>query len=463
MTCRREPRAERSRPSIVMNRREVLRAAALTAVGVATFPLVAGCGANTGEVGAVGELGKSGGLVTSPAARLAADRAARRPGARVVQSFGTDLFRALATKAADDGNVVCSPYSVAVALAMTRNGARTGTAEEIDRVLHASSAAELNAGLNAVTGHIDSLAHERRRPDGSVARVTVEEANSLWGQQGVRWERAFLDALAQSFGTGIRQVDYIRDAESARGAINGWTSDRTHARIPELIPPRLLDGDTRLVLVNAIYLKAPWAVPFLEGATQRQPFTRPDGSTVSVPMMLFDDHTRLAYARGAGWQAVDLPYDGDGLAMAVIVPDAGRLDEVVRGFDGDFWRGLLAGLRPTSVALRMPRWTFRTQADLKDVLAGLGMPTAFTGAADFSAMTHDDNLQIAAVVHEAFVAVDEDGTEAAAATAVVAMAVSIVMSTVTLTVDRPFLFVLHDTETGTPLFIGRVGDPTAVP
>jgi serine protease inhibitor len=443
-----EPRDAPVRHSSVMTRRAVLRAAA----GVGAFPLVTGSGAQRGGAGA------ASGLVMSPTARRAADPAALQHGARVAQSFGTDLFRSIA---ADDGNVVCSPYSVAVALAMTRNGARGSTAEEMDRVLHAASADELNAGLNALTRHVESLAHDRARPDGSNAAVTLDSANSLWGQQGMRWEQPFLDALAQSYGTGLRPVDYGRDVEIARRAINEWTSDQTHARIRELLVPGILDSDTRLVLVNAIYLKAPWATPFSKGMTQDASFTCADGWTVRAPMMRLDSHTRVAYTSGAGWRAVDLPYDGGGLAMAVVVPDAGRLEDVVRGFDGDLWRGLLTGLQPTSVALRMPRWTFRTHARLDDLLAKLGMPTAFTPAADFTALTHDDHLWIGAVVHEAFVAVGEEGTEAAAATAVGAIAMSGVMTTVTLTVDRPFLFVLHDTETGTPLFIGRVSDPTA--
>jgi serine protease inhibitor len=399
-----------------------------------------------------------GSIALSRVTRRAADRAARQPGARVVQSFGTDLFRALAK---EDGNLACSPYSVAVALGMTRNGARGETAKEMDRVLHASSSADLNAGLNSLSQHIESLAHERKRPDGSVAKVTVDAANSLWGQHGVTWEHPFLDALAESFGTGMREVDYMHDHEAARKAINAWTSDQTHAKIPALIPSGMLDVTTRLVLVNAIYLKAPWAVPFEKSATQDRPFTRADGSTVDVAMMSYDSASSLAYARGPGWQAVDLVYDGAGLAMVVVVPDAGHLDDITTGFDADFLRSVLAGLQSTGVGLRLPRWTFRTQVLLNEVLGELGMPTAFTDGADFSGMTHDMGLAIQAVVHEAFIAVDEQGTEAAAATAVAMRESSAMRDMVELTVDRPFLFVLHDLATGTPLFIGRVSDPTA--
>jgi serine protease inhibitor len=425
-----------------MSRREVLRAAALTAAGGAALPVLSACGSRSTP-----KAGTGASIAISSISRKAADRAALQPGARVVQSFGTDLLRAMAT---GDGNVACSPYSVSVALAMTRNGARGATASEMDHVLHASSAAELNAGLNALTAHLDGL-----------KKVTLDTANSLWGQRGVRWQRPFLDALAQSYGTGMRQVDYERATEGARRSINGWTSDQTHDRIPQLIPAGILDQTTRLVLVNAIYLKAPWAAPFLPGVTERAAFTKADGTRVSVAMMRADTDERLAYARGAGWQAVDLPYAGGGLAMAVVVPDAGSLASVVAGFDGEFWRGLLTGLEHASVALRLPRWKFRTQILLNDLLAGLGMPTAFSDRADFSGMAVTDALAIGAVVHEAFVAVDEKGTEAAAATAVEMRTTGAMQPDVDLTVDRPFLFVLHDTATGTPLFIGQVADPSA--
>jgi serine protease inhibitor len=438
----------------VLTRRELLRVAALTAASVGAFPLVTGCGDQRGEAGSASR------IALSPAARLAADPAARQTGARAVQSFGTDLFRELATR---DGNVACSPYSVAVALGMTRNGARGGTADEMDHVLHIASADELNSGLNSLTRHIESIAHKRTRPDGSDASLTIDSANSLWGQRRYRWKQPFLDALAESYGTGMRQVEFGSETESARQAINTWTSDQTHARIPELLQPGILDADTRIVLVNAIYLKAPWATPFMKGVTEDAAFTCADGSTVQAPLMYFDNHTQLPYTSGAGWQAVDLAYDGGGLAMAVIVPDAGQVDDVVRSLDGELWRTVLTGMSPTGVALRLPRWTFRTQVLLNGALSDLGMPTAFGGRADFSGMTRDEVLEISAVVHEAFIAVDEQGTEAAAATAVGMRQSSAVLRTVVLTVDRPFLFVLHDTETGTPLFIGRVSDPTAAP
>jgi serpin B len=221
----------------------------------------------------------------------------------------------------------------------------------------------------------------------------------------------------------------------------------------------VLDAMTRLVLTNAIYLKAPWLYPFDEGGTADAPFVRLDGSRVQAPFMHLGGF--LHFASGDGWQAVSLPYLDAKLEMVILVPDTGRfaatessldrglLEEVGRSFEGE------------RVDLRMPRWEFRTQAGLNQALGELGMPTAFSDAADFSAISSAEPLQISAVLHEAFISVDEKGTEAAAATAMVVMATGApVDPPVRLTVDRPFLFWIADKPTGAILFLGRVVDPT---
>lgn len=396
------------------------------------------------------------GIAMSRLTRTTADSAAVPAAVAVLHGFGADLYRRLADR---PGNVVCSPYSVAVALAMTRNGARGGTAAEMERVLHAPPPAELNSALNALAQHLDSRAGERKRGDGSTGRVSLATANSLWGQQGIVWEARFLDALAQNYGAGMRVVDYAGAAENARQAINTWTSERTAGRIPQIVPGGALGPLTRLVLVNAVYLKAPWEQPFRRAQTQQADFTRADGSRVKVPMM-----RRLLrparHASGPGWQAVDLRYAGSQLAMAVVVPDQGTMPAVQRGLDGAALGRLLAGFRPAAVALALPRWTFRTRAGLGELLGSLGMPTAFTDRADFAGMTTQTHVLISAVLHESFIAVDEEGTEAAAATAVMVGTTSAPAAPMQLTVDRPFLFVIHDVATATPLFIGRVDDPT---
>src|SRR5262249_14729661 len=192
----------------------------------------------------------------------AADSAALPAAVGAVQAFTADLYRGLASTAASTGNVVCSPYSVAVALVMARNGARTATASEMDAVLHAPPMDRWNAGLNTLQLHLEDRAGPRKRQDGSTATISLDVANSLWAQRDVAWEAAFLDALARDYGSGVHLVDYRADAEAARTRINAWTSTRTHGRIPKLIPAGVLDDLTRLVLVNAIYLKAPWEEPF---------------------------------------------------------------------------------------------------------------------------------------------------------------------------------------------------------
>lgn len=373
-----------------------------------------------------------------------------------MQAFGTDLYRSLAL---EPGNLVCSPYSVAVALAMTRNGARGRTATEMDSVLHAPAVDRLNSGVNALQQHLDSRAGRQDRADGTSATISFDVANSLWGQHDLEWSVGFLDALARDYGAGMRLVDYSADAEAARRQINAWTGAQTHDRIPELVPPGVLDYLTRLVLVNAIYLKAPWEEPFPTAVTTPGTFTRADHSSVTTPMM-HGDLRAAGYSSGPGWQAVDLPYAGSQVAMAIVVPDTDGVAALERNLNGAALNKLLTGFASTALILDLPRWTFRTQTSVKDQLKGLGMPTAFTDRADFGGMTTQAQLMIKDVLHEAFIAVDEAGTEAAAATAVVVQESSAPAAPVTVTVDRPFLFVVHDVETATPLFLGRVNDPT---
>ena len=394
--------------------------------------------------------------------RVEVDGSAAVPATDAVLAFTADLHRALAARGAAAGNLVSSPYSVVAALAMARAGARGRTAEELDAVLHAPSPApeRLASGLNALDRLLTSRAGAVERPGLPDAEISLDVANSLWGQRGTGWEAAFLDALARDFGAGMHLVDYRGATEAARRAINAWVGERTHERIPELIASGVLDAMTRLVLVNAVYLKAPWETPFAEHGTEDAPFTRLDASTVAVPMMRASA-LAAGVGKGSGWTAVNLRYAGSTLAMAVVVPDRGRFAEVERALDGARLRRLLTGFRSAQVDLRMPRWTFRTGVELSDVLAALGMPTAFGNQADFTGMSATERFVVGAVVHEAFVAVDEQGTEAAAATAVVLRALSMPRVDLELTVDRPFLFVVHDVETATPLFIGRVTDPVA--
>lgn len=440
----------------MLDRRALLRALSLSALAVGASSLMAGCG----EDPAPGPPSPGGetdlGLVSSDVKRREAPATAVPAASASVHALGAGLYGRLAT---EPGNLALSPYSVAVALAMTQNGAVGETRAQMLDVL-AADADEINEGLNALTVHIESLAGPQERADGTTAEIELAAANALFGQRSMTFGQPFLDTLARDYGAGMRTVDYERATEAARAAINAWTAQQTHDRIEEIIPEGVLDTLTRLVLVNAIYLKAPWERPFEKGLTQDGPFHREDGSTVSVPMMRPSDGP-VALGRGDGWLAVPLPYAGGRVAMTVVLPDAGRLADVEALVVAGGLPEILASPKPEGVGLLLPKWTFRTEAPLRDALMALGMTLPFeAGAADFSAMTTEADLYVAAVLHQAFIAVDEEGTEAAAATAVVMRDESAAQVT-QVVVDRPFLFVIHDVEHATPLFVGRVSDPSA--
>jgi serpin B len=397
-------------------------------------------------------------LVGSGVARSPGLPAAIPDAVASVSALAGDLYDAFA---AEPGNLAFSPYSVAVALAMTLTGARGETAEQMRDVLHAPDVGRLNGGLGALTLRLEELAGATRLPDGSEGEIELDAANALFGQRDTAWRQPFLDDLARHFGADLRLVDYGAATEAARGLINGWTARQTHGRIPVIVPAGVLDPLTRLVLVNALYFKAPWAEAFERGATERRPFTTDTGRTVSADLMTGGLET-ARWGAGRGWQAVRLGYAGGTLAMTVVLPEPGRFDALSAAVAGGGLPEILAAPRPGGVVLALPRWRFRTQLPLQEALVGLGMVTAFDERdADFGGMTREVRLHVSAVLHQAFVAVDEEGTEAAAATAVGMSTTSAPAFEHEVVVDRPFLFVVHDVEHLTPLFVGRVTDPTA--
>lgn len=374
--------------------------------------------------------------------------------ATAVRGFTADLYRTLATTRAG-GNVVCAPYSVGLALAMTRAGACSTTADEMDAVLHAPHPRPraLNKGLNTVE---QALAGRYQDGDG-VKQPRLTTANALWTRLDLGLRPGFRDTLAGYYGAAPHPVDFRGAPEVARQEINTWVSDRTNAKIPELLQSDAVSPDTSLILTNTIYLRAAWKYPFTVTATAVEPFTRDDGTVVDVPMMRgpFD---RMGYLEGDGWRAVDVPYSGDGLAMAIVMPTRDDLAAVEASLDATWLGAMLTRFRITDVQLRLPRWTFRLPAQLGAALGSLGMPTAFTPQADFTRMSTEPSLCIDDVVHETFIAVDEKGTEAAAASAVIVRPPSIPQGP-QFFVNRPFLYVIHDGLTGVPLFLGRVHDP----
>ncbi|MGC4110273.1 MAG: serpin family protein [Nocardioides sp.] len=430
----------------MLTRRQTLHGAG--ALGIAA-PLLAACGGgSTPSIHA----GDSGGLrlVSADVPQGPGDVEATGGAVSSMSAFARDLWRAVGKP---DDNLALSPYSIAVALAMTVNGARGTTAAQMLEVMHVESLATYNAGMAALTQQLARLDGPVKLGDDTVD-VALSTANQLFGDGAVRWQPSFLTVLAKQYGAGMRTVDFATAPETARGLINDWTAGQTHDRIPEIMPAGTVDPSTRLVLVDALYFKAPWAVPFEESMTKPGPFTRGDGSRADVPMMSLAEVP--SSADGERYRGARLQYAGGALAMTLALPDPGD-EEAALGELLD--EGLVREGRP-GLQLTMPRWTYRVATDLKDPLLTLGMSTAFGGGADFSGMTTAVDLQISEALHQTYVAVDEKGTEAAAATAVGMAESAIAQSAPPLVLDRPFLYVIHDTAHGTPLFVGRVTNPT---
>jgi len=371
-------------------------------------------------------------------------------------AFAFELYQALK---GEEGNLFYSPYSISLALAMTYAGARGETAEQMADTLQFMLEQErLHPAFNWLDAELASRGEGAAGKDGEGFRLNI--VNAIWGQKDYEFLTDFLDVLAENYGAGLRILDFITETEKSRLAINDWVSDQTEGRIEDLIPQGAIDALTRLVLTNAIYFNAAWKYPFDKDVTADGPFYLLDGGQVTVPMM--KQTQSFGYAEGAGYQAVELPYDGDELSMVILLPEAGKFEAFEEGLQAQQVSDIISSLQPTHIALTMPRFEFDSEFSLKDSLADMGMPIAFSpDEADFSGMdgrTVHPKLFISNVVHKAFVAVDEAGTEAAAATAVI---VGIVSMPGEVTIDRPFIFLIRDIETGAILFVGRVLNPVA--
>ena len=392
-------------------------------------------------------------LAAAAVPRASADPAGAIDAAKALAALGLDLYRKLAT---GSGNVVFSPASIGLALSMARAGAKGTTAAQMDTVMRAMASDDHAAWVNALDTALDSRTGTFKDVAGKDQPVTLRIANAPFAQRDMKLVSTYLDALASRFGAGLRLVDYKKDFEAARKAIDAWVSDQTEQRIPELIAEGDLDDMTRLVLVNAIYLKAAWQMPFSADLTKPASFTKVDGSTIQVPTMAATEEFR--YAEGAGWKAVELPYVGGSLAMTVIVPD--DLAAFEASLDTAALGAITGVLSTRRVDLTMPKFGIETRADLGATLTALGMTDAFDpNRADFSGMTTDERLYISKVIHQANIDVDEKGTTAAAATAVEIRAMALPADPVTLHVDRPFLFLVRDVPTGAILFMGRTTEP----
>ena len=400
-------------------------------------------------------------------AALAAPAADRgRQAATQLNDFGFDLLRHLEP----NGNLVASPASIALALAMVRPGAKGPTATEMDKVLHAfgttGSSSEIAALLQtyaAQTVYIDSngmaIPSDKRATADPIVELDV--ADEAFIQRDLPVEPAYLDALHSGFNAGIALVDYKNSTEAARKLINAWASAQTKGRIPEIFPQGSVDAATRLVLVNAIYLKAAWDNEFDPTQTKDRAFTLSSGTAEQVSTMAID--AQFQYGAGSGYKAVTLPYTAGGMAMTIVVPD--DMATFVNGLTSASLDSLLGSEQRSVVDFTLPKFSLETRVDLATVLASMGMATAFDpNLADFSGITTEKPpLYIAKVIHQANIDVVEKGTTAAAVTAVVMAAGATQMQPqkVTFHVDKPFLYFIRDNASGSLLFMGRVTDPTA--
>ena len=373
-------------------------------------------------------------------------------------TFAFDLYRELV---ADDENLFFSPYSISSALAMAYAGARGETDSQMADVLHFSLGQEwTHPTFHDLDRSLMSQERFADNPDSDPFRLNL--ANSLWGQSGYPLLSDYLSLLENYYGSELYEADFVADPEVARKTINAWVSDETEAKIPELIKQGMIGRATWLVLANAVYFNAAWQMPFDEDFTEDAPFTTTSGFEVAVPFMHDESHYR--YTAGPCYQAVELAYANSSMAMTIVLPASGAFDAVEAGLDAYGLSEISQSMDRELVSLALPKFSFRSAFLLGETLSGMGMPLAFGDDADFSGIDGTDAFFIGNVIHEAFIAVDERGTEAAAATAVIMAGGAPMEPPVPFefTADRPFLFLIRDTETGTILFMGRVMDPSPI-
>jgi serpin B len=381
---------------------------------------------------------------------------ADQPNAQLALVQGNTEFalKLYAQLAGDKGNLFFSPYSISSALAMTYDGARNKTAAEMKQVLHFPFASEQ---LNPAFAE---LARALQSDDKSKFKLVV--ANRLFGQKDYGFLPKFLADQREFYGAPLEEVDFIKATEEARQTINRWAEKQTNDKIKDLIQPGVIGADARLVLANAIYFKAAWNTPFYVKATSDDDFFTAPGQSVKTPTMHTSD--RAGYWSSDALSVLDLPYENRQLSMVILLP--GKIDGLAvleKNLTAANLKTWLETLSAHQVRISLPKFKQTAQFQLNKALGDMGMTDAFSKQADFSGMSSHDNLAISAVVHKAFVDVNEAGTEAAAATAVgIRVTSAPVTKVVTFKADHPFIYVIRDNRTGALLFMGRVvtlGEP----
>jgi serpin B len=382
-------------------------------------------------------------------ANLAAEEASV---SQSVDGFALDLYAQL--QSTTGGNLFASPFSIATALAMTYAGAGGDTAQQMASVLH------LGSDPSSVEGDFGALLNDLNSA-GQSGGYVLSVANALWAQQGLDILPEFLNVIQSDFGGGLNQADFLDDAEAARQTINDWVAQQTQGKITDLFPPDTITDMTRLVLANAMYFKGNWASPFDPNLTSDAPFTLASGSQVTASTM--HQTADFRYMERDGFQVLELPYANGRLAMDILLPTQSGLSALGSNQIPADITSWLGGLRTANVQVSLPKFTMTTQFNMIPPLKALGMTDAFApGIADFSGITDSLRLYINAVVHKAFISVDETGTEATAATGVGASTSCVLFDPnppVVFNADHPFLYLIRDTQSGAVLFMGQVENP----
>jgi len=363
--------------------------------------------------------------------------------------FAFDLYSEL--DKSEQGNIFYSPYSISAALAMTYEGAKGQTADEMKSVFHFPENNILRPNFAAIYNEINKKDKEYKLSTG----------NALWAQQNYQFLPDYLSRVEKYYGGKAANLDFVGETEKSRQTINTFIEQQTYDKIKDLIPQGAIDSMTTLVLTNAIYFKGTWVKQFDKKDTRDEDFTTSSGQKVKTPMMkLTGDDAEFNYAETDEIQILEMPYDGEDLSMLILLPkenDIGTLEDSVTNEKLVEWKNMLNEQR---VNIFIPKFKFETKYFMAENLKNMGMPTAFTDAADFSGMDGAQSLFISKVIHQAFVEVNEEGTEAAAATAVIFSTESVGPRIPTFRADHPFIFIIQQKDTGNILFIGRVADPT---
>jgi serpin B len=370
-------------------------------------------------------------------------------------TFAVDMYKSVASS---NDNIVFSPYSISVDFGMCYAGAKNTTDTEIANTMH------FTLGQSRLHNAFNALDLQLAKPGTVMSssstgqQFTIRIANSIWGQKNFAFLQSYLDTLAINYGAGLNILDFAANPESSRVTINTWVSDQTEQKIKDLLPPGSITDMTRLVLTNAIYFKASWYYPFNAVNTVPGTFTLLDGSTTTAQMMNQTNPTSTGYEVAGEYQAVSLGYYGSKFSMVIILPEQGKFKTYESSLTVDSITSIFGSLVTRQVKLTLPKFSFEWSSSLKTLLQNLGMKVPFTlGTADFTGITTASQLFISDAIHKAYIGVNEQGTEAAAATGII-LAGSI-PTPMTMNVNRPFIFIIRENSSGTVLFIGRVLKP----